>query len=54
MLEFIVLGYVPGTHFQITFSWVVTAALVLFGVPRFLQALVKQSRKLDAPTQNQA
>lgn len=33
MLEFIVLGNVPGTHFNITFSWVLGVAAV------FLMAL---------------
>ena len=33
MLEFIVLGQVPGTHLIITFNWVlIVAAFALFGV----------------------
>ena len=28
MLEMIVLGQVPGTHLQITFSWLMAAAFV--------------------------
>lgn len=28
MLEFIVLGQVPGTHIQITFTWFLFAALI--------------------------
>lgn len=32
MLEFIVLGQIPGTGFVITFSWVVAAATVLGGI----------------------
>lgn len=28
MLEFIVLGNVPGTHFNITFSWILALAAV--------------------------
>lgn len=31
MLEFIVLGQIPGTGIVITFSWVLAAALVLCG-----------------------
>lgn len=27
MMEFIVLGQIPGTHLQITFSWFLFAAL---------------------------
>ena len=29
MLQFIVLGYVPGTHLQITFIWIVTVLLLV-------------------------
>lgn len=32
MLEFIVLGQIPGTEIVITFSWVITVASLLFGV----------------------
>lgn len=32
MLEFIVLGNVPGTHFNITFSWVLGVAAVFLMV----------------------
>jgi len=32
MLEFIVLGQVPGTGIVLTFSWVVAASTVLVGV----------------------
>ena len=32
MLEFIVLGQVPGTGFVITFTWTVTLITVLAGV----------------------
>ncbi len=31
MLEFIVLGQIPGTHFVLTFSWVVALATVSTG-----------------------
>lgn len=31
MLEFLVLGQVPGTHIQITFAWYLFAALGLLG-----------------------
>lgn len=31
MLELIVLGQVPGTHFQITLSWVLAVSAVLLG-----------------------
>lgn len=29
MLEFLVLGEVPGTHIQITFTWYLLVALIL-------------------------
>ncbi len=29
MLEFIVLGQIPGTSFQITFAWVIAALLIM-------------------------
>lgn len=32
MLEFIVLGQIPGTGFVITFSWVVAVSTVVIGV----------------------
>lgn len=32
MLEFIVLGQIPGTNFVITFSWVVAIAALIFGM----------------------
>lgn len=28
MLEFIVLGQIPGTHFVLTFSWIVAFAVI--------------------------
>lgn len=31
MLEFLVLGQVPGTHIQITFAWYLFAALGILG-----------------------
>lgn len=31
MLEFIVLGYIPGTSYQITFPLIATAATLFFG-----------------------
>jgi hypothetical protein len=35
MLQFIVLGQVPGTHIQITYRWLLLAS-VLFGVAIFV------------------
>jgi hypothetical protein len=32
MLDFIVLGYVPGTSYQVTFNWVLGLSAVLFVV----------------------
>lgn len=32
MLDFIVLGFVPGTTYQITFGWVCGFAVVLLGL----------------------
>jgi hypothetical protein len=29
MLEFIVLGIIPGTHYQITFNWILAAASLI-------------------------
>ncbi len=41
MMEFIVLGQVPGTHTQVTFSWVLFSALAgLF----YLNHRIKKSR----------
>jgi hypothetical protein len=31
MLQFIVLGLIPGTHLQITFGWLLGFALGVFG-----------------------
>ncbi len=31
MLEFLVLGQIPGTHIQITFAWYLFAALGIVG-----------------------
>ncbi len=36
MLNFIVLGLIPGTHLQITFSWVLLAAAVLMVIIEIL------------------
>ncbi len=46
MLEFIILGQVPGTSVQITFNWVLSAALVMltFG---HLAYRIKRSTKTD-------
>lgn len=38
MLEFIVLGEVPGTSFIITFSWVVALATLVVGAGLFRRA----------------
>ena len=35
MLEFIVLGQVPGTRFVITFSWFLVIAIVAIGASTF-------------------
>lgn len=32
MLEFIVLGQVPGTHTQVTFGWVLGLLFAIFGM----------------------
>lgn len=45
MLEFIVLGNVPGTSFQITFNWVLIISGILVGVP-VLQAMIKQTYRM--------
>lgn len=29
LLDFFVLGEIPGTHIQITFSWVLTLAIII-------------------------
>jgi len=44
MLEFIVLGQVPGTGFVLTFSWVIAFAAVFFGV----NVLYYEHKKHDA------
>ena len=35
MLRFIVLGEIPGTHFVVTFSWVLIAALMVLVISEF-------------------
>lgn len=58
MLNFFVLGLIPGTHLQITYIWLLVAmdlvatALVVFVVyeytwlkPRFLEHVQKQTKK---------
>lgn len=52
MLEFIVLGQIPGTPFQITLAWFVFAVLgvliwadIKFHVHKSLAAPAKKSRK---------
>ena len=54
MLQFIVLGLIPGTHLQITFLWVLiaTAALVLtillfLELPRLYRFLVRPQTNAD-------
>ena len=48
MLDFFVLGIVPGTHLQITFGWVivamllyVAAATIVFNLSRFAKDRLK-------------
>lgn len=41
MLQFIVLGLVPGTHLQITLGWLVTLVLGVFAV-RYIRRNQKQ------------
>lgn len=51
MLEFLVLGQVPGTHFQITFAWYLFFAL---GLMSYLLHKVKKSQhSVHSKTKNQ-
>ena len=43
MEQFIVLGLIPGTHLQITFTWLVIVGLLAMGWgTRHLQGLLEQ------------
>jgi hypothetical protein len=50
MLEFIVLGQIPGTHFQITFAWLLASVLVLILAKEFWR-LLEHFFKHPVPTQ---
>lgn len=47
MLEFLVLGQVPGTHIQITFAWYLFAALI-----GLAYALHKIKKTEETPSKN--
>lgn len=53
MLNFIVLGLIPGTHLQITFSWIMlVAALVLMYIElRYHEYLKLTATVVTAPQQ---
>lgn len=55
MLRFIVLGEIPGTHFVITFSWVLVATLLLLsaGELSVIFARTKTTTKSNRSTQLQ-
>ncbi len=51
MLDFLVLGQIPGTNFQIDFSWYLFLSLVILSV--ILHKIKKSSSTIAIKTKNQ-